>query len=146
MQQPMFNLKDNAKISKLPVIRNFRKIIETRTIEHMHKELYEFLYLHCGFIAHFDINGFKSTYSQPEDFEGIFIRHFDTDHRYFDGAYRCHEEQYKSTGFTKAQIKKEFFHIVDHHKDSINSWAEQKHRDEKNAVYLRLKKEFEGGE
>ncbi len=43
-------------IGKLSVVRNFKKVIEARDIHLMKKELYEFLNLYCGFIAHYDIN------------------------------------------------------------------------------------------
>jgi hypothetical protein len=109
----------------------------------MNKELYQFLNLYCGFIAHYDINGFKAVYSPPKDFAEVFIRHFDREHRYFNGVYPCHEEPYKETGYTKAEIKREFYRIVDLHKDAISQWAEKKQRDERYAVYLMLKKEFE---
>jgi len=112
----------------------------------MHKELYEFLHLHCGFIAHYDIFGFKATYKNPRDFAEVFIRHFDREHPYYSGIYRCHEEPYKDTGFTKAQIKTEFERIVDRHKEEISRWANEEQRSERFALYLKLKEEFGGGE
>jgi len=130
----------------IAVIKNFKEVIETGNIDKMSKELYEFLHLHCGFIAHYDINGFKATYKSPRDFAEVFIRHFDKEHRYYSGIYRCHEEPYKDTGLTKAEIKKEFERIVDHHKDQICSWAKEEQRKERFALYLKLKEEFEGGE
>lgn len=135
--------RNRKPIEKLPVVRNFRQVIEDRDIHLMKKELYDFLVLYCGFIAHFDIGGFKATYSDPRDFAGSFIRRFDKDHRYFNGVYSCHEEPYKETGYTKAEIKEEFFRIVEKHKDAIARWATQKLRDERYALYLKLKKEFQ---
>ena len=130
----------------IPVIKNFKEVIENKDIDRMNKELYEFLHLHCGFIAHFDINGFKATYKSPRDFAEIFIRHFDREHRYYSGIYRCHEEAYKDTGLTKAQIKGEFERIVDLHKEEISRWAREEQRTERYVLYLKLKNEFEGGE
>jgi hypothetical protein len=109
----------------------------------MTRELYDFLNLYCGFIAHYDINGFKSVYSTPKQFADVFIRHFDCEHRYFNGIYPYHKEPYKQTGFTKAQIKREFCRIVQMHKESITKWADAKQKSERYAVYLSLKKEFE---
>ncbi|MGD0919483.1 MAG: hypothetical protein ABSB22_23835, partial [Thermodesulfobacteriota bacterium] len=60
--------------------------------------------------------------------------------------YACHQEPYKDTGLTKAEIKKEFERIVDEHKDQISLWAKEKERNERYALYLKLKQEFEGGE
>ena len=130
----------------IPVIKNFKEVIENKNIDRMNNKLYEFLHLHCGFIAHFDINGFKATYKSPRDFAEVFIRHFDQEHRYYSGIYRCHEEAYKDTGLTKAQIKGEFERIVDLHKEEISRWAREEQRTERYVLYLKLKNEFEGGE
>ena len=129
----------------IAVIKNFKEVIETRNIDKMNKELYQFLNLYCGFIAHYDINGFKATYRNPQRLCRTFIRHFDRQHRYYSGIYSCHEEPYKDTGLTKAEIKKEFERIVDQHKDQISQWAREEQRNERYVLYLKLKQEFEGG-
>ena len=130
----------------IPVIKNFKEVIETKDIGRMNRELYEFLHLHCGFIAHYDINGFKATYKSPRDFAEVFIRHFDREHRYYNGIYSCHESPYKATGLTKAEIKRQFERIIDQHKDEICRWAKEEQRQQRYALYLKLKEEFEGGE
>lgn len=130
----------------IAVIKNFKEVIETRNIDRMNKELYEFLHLYCGFIAHYNINGFKDTYRNPKDFADIFIRHFDRNHPYFSQIYACHQEPYKDTGLTKAQTKSEFERIVGLHKDQISRWAREEQRNERYGLYLKLKQEFEGGE
>jgi hypothetical protein len=103
----------------IAVIRNFKEVIESRDIDRMSKELYHFLTLYCGFIAHYDINGFKATYKAPRDFAEIFIKHFDPSHPYHSRIYACDEQPYKETGLTKAEIKREFERIVDLHKHLI---------------------------
>src|SRR3989339_176184 len=113
----------STDIGNVPVVRKFRKVIENRDMSMMDKELYQFLNLNCGFIAHYNIYGFRETYTAPRDFADVFIRHFDRDHRYFCGNYACHSEPYQNSGFTKAEIKEEFFCIVDRHKDAIVRWA-----------------------
>jgi hypothetical protein len=133
-------------IETLPVIRNFRKVIEARDMSHMNKELYSFLNLYCGFIAHYNIHGFRATYAAPGDFADVFIRHFDEDHRYFCGNYACHEEPYQDTGYTKAEIKQEFFRIVDDHKEDIGRWARGVENEHRYAIFQALKSEFEGKE
>ena len=143
MQMELVKSSGRKPISSLSVVRNFRRVIEARDVSLMNKELYQFLNLYCGFIAHYDINGFKATYARPKDFSGVFIRHFDLEHRYFNGVYPCHREPYKETGYTKAEIKEEFFRIVEMHKHAIGKWAENKQRDERYAIYLNLKEEFE---
>ena len=143
MQMQLMDTSDKQPVNSLRVVKNFRKVIESRDINAMKKELYQFLNLHCGFIAHYDINGFKSVYSPPKEFAEVFIRHFDRKHRYFSGIYPCHEDPYKDTGFTKADIKQEFCRIVDMHKDSIGRWAENRQRNERYDAFKILKEEFQ---
>ena len=143
MQQPIFKQQDKKPVGTLNVVRCFKRVIESRDINKMTKELYDFLNLYCGFIAHYNINGFKATYSPPNEFADVFTRYFDKDHRYFHGVYRCHEEPYKDTGFTKAEIKEAFIRIVEAHKDAIGKWAERKAKSKKYSMYLALKSEFE---
>ena len=143
MQLNLMNAQASQPVGTLRVVKNFRKVIERRDINAMTKELYQFLNLHCGFIAHYDIHGFKAVYSPPKEFAEVFIRHFDSEHRCFSGVYRCHEEEYEGTGFTKAEIKREFLRIVDMHKDAISSWAGSKKRNKRYELYIVLKNEFE---
>ncbi len=145
MQTELIKRANGKPIGKLPVVRNFRTVIENIDIRNMNKELYQFLNLYCGFIAHYDINGFKATYSDPDDFANIFIRHFDKDHRYFNACYPCHDEQYKDTGYTKSDIKREFARIVEKHKHHIIQWAANIKRDELHRLYIKLRDEFERG-
>ena len=88
----------------------------------------------------------KLLIKTPRDFAEVFIRHFDKAHRYYNGIYACHESPYKDTGLTKAEIKREFEKIVDRHKNEISQWAREDQRNERYALYLKLKEEFEGGE
>jgi len=143
MQKELFSMSNRKPVSSLRIVRNFKKVIEARDINLMSKELYDFLNLYCGFIAHYDINGFKAAYSPPREFADVFIRHFDCEHQYFNGIYSCHEEPYKETEYTKAEIKKEFNRIVEIHKNTIGKWANNRQRDERYTIYLSLKEEFE---
>ncbi len=45
------------------IFKNFIKCIEDRSLESMKNPMYEYCHLHCGFIAHYDIHGFKHEYS-----------------------------------------------------------------------------------
>ena len=134
---------EKTGISLLPVTRNFRKVIESRDMSFMNKELYQFLNLYCGFIAHYNIHGFRETYASPRDFADVFIRHFDQGHRYYCGNYACHYEPYQNTGFSKAEIKQEFLQIVDKHKDAIARWADGVEKDRRYSLFKALKSEFE---
>ena len=115
MEAALMKTPERKPIEKLHVVRNFREVIEAKDLSFMNSELYQFLTLHCGFIAHFNINGFKAAYSDPKDFAGVFIRHFDRGHSYFCDISCCDEVPYRDTGYTKAEIKEEFFRIVDTH-------------------------------
>ena len=130
----------------IPIIKNFKEVIESRSIDKMNKELYEFLHLHCRFIAHYDINGFKANYRTPRDFAEVFIRHFDREHPYYSGIYPCHKEHYKDTGLSKAHIKLQFERIVKRHKKEICLWAKEKQRQDRYTLYLKLREEFKGGD
>jgi len=50
MKAALIKSSDIKAIEKLPVVRNFRKVIEAKDINLMNKELYQFLTLYCGFI------------------------------------------------------------------------------------------------
>ena len=129
----------------IAVIRNFKEVIEHKDVDRIKKELYEFLILNCGFIAHCNIEGFKATYRDPKNFAGVFIKHFDKDHMYYNGIYSCHLSPYKDTRLTKAEIKREFEKIVERHKEEIGRWAKDEQKQERYSLYLKLKEEFEGG-
>ncbi len=130
----------------IAVITNFKEVIESRSIDRMSKELYEFLTLYCGFIAHYNLEGFKANYRNPQDFSGVFVRHFVRGHRYYNGLYPCHQSLYKDTSLTKAEIKSQFETIVSRHIKEISRWAKDELRKERYTLYLELKHEFEGGE
>jgi len=143
MQSVSSQTAGRTTIGNLAVVNNFRRVIETRNMSLMNKELYQFLNLYCGFIAHYNIHGFRDTYAAPRDFTDVFIRHFDRNHRYFCGNYNCHDELYQNTGVTKAEIKQEFFRIVDRHKDTTTKWADGVEKDRRHAAFQVLKSEFE---
>jgi len=46
--------------------------------EHFTKRLYEHLHLHSGFIAHYDVHGFYSTYFESGENTERFFEHFCT--------------------------------------------------------------------
>lgn len=65
--------------------KNFKKIIDKRDISLLKKPLYEHLHVHCGFIAHYNIHGFREEYS-GQNFRR-FIEHFDKNHYYNQPPY-----------------------------------------------------------
>ena len=51
---------------KEKILKNFSKSLKERSLESMQKVAYNHYHLHCGFIAHYDINGFKAEYEGLE--------------------------------------------------------------------------------
>ncbi len=65
-------------VQKFKAYKKFKSVIKKRDINLMDKNLYQHLNLHCGYIAHYDINGFRATYEDPHDFLrfcNYFIKH-----------------------------------------------------------------------
>jgi hypothetical protein len=59
----------------------FTRVLKTRDINTMDKNLYEYLHLNCGFIAHYNIHRFKTEYDGHEFCR--FIEHFDRNSQIF---------------------------------------------------------------
>lgn len=68
---------------KKKALESFLRVLETRDLEKMDKNLYNHLHLHCGFIAHYDIHGFRAEYSGQEFRR--FVQHFDQNNPNFFG-------------------------------------------------------------
>lgn len=56
--------------------KTFKRVIDKRDSQLIDKNLYNHLHVHCGFIAHYNIHGFRTTYSGTRGFRE-FIKHFD---------------------------------------------------------------------
>jgi hypothetical protein len=56
-------MKPLTDIQQTRIVNNV--MAACRDINKLNKTGYEFLYLASGFIAHYDINGFKAHYSEP---------------------------------------------------------------------------------
>lgn len=98
------------------IYNNIKRIIETKNIDLLTKASYKFLYLTSGFIAHYDINGFKAHYSEVADLITNLKR--SSDLRDYD-----------------RYIKDGFFQKDDHSKDYYTS---------KSALYKKLYDYLEG--
>lgn len=51
------------------IVSSLRKVFTTGNIDFLTNAAYKFLYLSSGFIAHYDINGFKDNYASVKDLE-----------------------------------------------------------------------------
>jgi hypothetical protein len=52
-----------TEIEQDKLFKKFKKVVDTRDSQKIDKALYNHLYLRTGFIAHYDIHGFRATYS-----------------------------------------------------------------------------------
>lgn len=57
---------------QMSLLNKFKRCVDTRTIEKMDKKLYSFFMYDCGFIAHYNLHGFRDEYSGQD-----FIRWFE---------------------------------------------------------------------
>lgn len=79
--------KENQRI-----YQNFKKCVDERSLESMKNPLYQHFNLYCGFIAHYNIDGFKYEYS---DFRFlVFVKHFLHSHFQLNMRYSG-EDRYK---------------------------------------------------
>ena len=68
MEAALVKTPDRKPIEKLHVVRNFREVIEAKDLSLMNSELYQFLTLHCGFIAHLQHQRFQGGLFRPKGF------------------------------------------------------------------------------
>jgi hypothetical protein len=57
-------LKTEAEIKA--ILKSIREVFEYRNIEYLTKSAYGYLYLCSGFIAHYNLNGFRDAYRNIE--------------------------------------------------------------------------------
>lgn len=50
------------------IVRNVEQVFKFQDIRKLHKPAYEFITLHMGFIAHYDLYGFQDVYQDLRDF------------------------------------------------------------------------------
>ena len=78
---PKFEFKDVKFMTareKARVLRNWETFLKHGCKkEHFTKALYSHLIMHCSFIAHYDINGFYSTYFEEGEDTVHFLSQFD---------------------------------------------------------------------
>lgn len=55
------------------IIRSIESVLSRRDINYLTHEAYTFIHLHCGSIAHYSLEGWKSTYRDLRDFINFFL-------------------------------------------------------------------------
>ena len=103
--------------------------------QHFTKRLYEHLYLHCGFIANFNLGGFYSTYFEAGQDTEKFFEHFCTyttghhganaDYDDINTAMRQVYEEFKPEIVIKAEAD------INHNLDVLEACVKRSRKDEK---------------
>jgi hypothetical protein len=57
------------------IVASVRKVMQTGEIEHLTKQAYDFLNLSSGFIAHYNLFGFRDYYSDVENLRRDILIH-----------------------------------------------------------------------
>ena len=73
------------------IIKNLELVFSTGDIGNLKPVAYEFLYLLSGFIAHYDINGFKHYYSSTDKLRSDILSSSDISNknRYITDSFFC---------------------------------------------------------
>jgi|TARA_R100000789_G_C3008975_1_gene150805 hypothetical protein len=96
---------ENRKVKLL--INNLKRIIKARNMEPLQNKLYQFIHLHCGFIAHYDLNGFKHEYYEGQEFQ-TFLE------RLQEGCevHNCDLEDNYNYGYTNKEVKEAIKEVI----------------------------------
>jgi hypothetical protein len=102
---------------------------------HFTKRLYEHLHLHCGFIAHYNIHGFYSTYFEAGQDTERFFGHLcsytkanygaNSEYDDINTAMRKVYQEYKAEILSKAQAE------INHSLDVLEACVKRSREDEK---------------
>ena len=90
------NPRHHAKwiLNSAGILRSVKAVLDTGNIDKLTRDAYDFLYNMSGFIAHYDINGFKAHYANVEDLRQNILRSSDIgDNRFISDSYFSQGEQ-----------------------------------------------------
>jgi len=108
-------------------------------IKYFTKRLYDHLTLHCSFIAHFDQQGFYSTYFEDPEDTMKFMKQFDRDHS-------CVSVEYGSTHWLNSEdysdINRAMVESLEPYKSEIYPRLRQRAKEKKLGEIERLQKEI----
>lgn len=131
---------NRQKIMEDYVVRNFRSVVKNRDTNKITKKLYEFLMSYCGFIAHYNIHGFKRRYSGPN-----FVEFLEKVHRatWIKKSWRAEEGRFERVPLNEIdEIKAKLREIVEENIDEVRIELKELQRAMRHALYLTLKEEF----
>ena len=107
------------------LIKNIDLVFKTGDIEKLSKSAYNFINTQSGFIAHYDLYGFKDYYQDLRDFTAALLSSFtehDANRDETDGDFiKWYGQAYCSS---KARAKKGIADVIRKHLDNISEDAE----------------------
>ena len=127
---PSFNTE---KIKK-----NIYKVFRYKDIEHLNLDSYNLLYGLSGFIAHYDINGFKDYYKDLRVLINDLKRSYDLTNTYINRIKQVHSPQ-KEYYFSKIKTIEEIKHLIIEHEGDINLFFSHMERKNDISTIERLK-------
>jgi len=127
---------------KQAVLRDWQNFIKNGfDRKNFTKKIYDHLHLHCSFIAHFNINGFYSSYFENPECTIKFLKQFDKN-------YGCKSIEYGTTyWFTSGDyhdLNSEMVESLEPYKAEIYTVLRQKTKEIKLKQIEQLKREIEG--
>jgi len=138
------NVKKWKELNTKAIINNLNLVFKTKNIEKLNKPTYEFVMNLSGFIAHYDIYGFREHYRDLRDFIKDLENSSDVlNPEYYLGDFFQKDEQkdyYKSKTETLRQIKP----LIEKYKQDINQFfSKSETKEDLNTIkYLMVKNNF----
>jgi hypothetical protein len=106
------------------IVSSFRNVFQQNEISKLSKSAYNFIYLCSGFIAHYDVYGFRGHYADVESLKQDILRNQSMNQwRNFRPGERDYEYMMQ---------KKEIYNMIVEEVEEAN---ERNRRDEKNGLY-----------
>lgn len=99
------------------LFKKFKRCVDNKSIEKMDKKLYHFFMHHCGFIAHYNLQGFRGTY-EGKDFTSWFENFANSNWMFFlgDDEYLLLKEECVKYAKQQASYVYEHFEREEHNR------------------------------
>ena len=120
------------------VLRNIADVLANQDMGRLQKAAYTFLITHCGFIAHYDLNGFKAVYQEYLDafVEEFLNAHYGWDQYLNNPKSFLYDVSYR--GVMLHEVVRDLLALFKRYKDQTRTVAEARRRAEKMATLNRL--------
>jgi hypothetical protein len=118
------------KVQGKGVVAAMRRYLETGDSEKITTPLYRFLTLKCGFIAHYDLHGFRHVYRDPADL--IAARHDGMTGSRFDDHPRSrpveHSQSVYTDGLTSVEVYEQMAALVAEKREDVTARSQAQER------------------